>query len=306
VTSLDARFRGNVPALVTPCHADGTPDLESMRRLVDHVIANGVDAFNILGSTGEFSLVAPNYRASIIEAAVGQAAGRVPVMVGCGRPSAAETVAEIREAADNGASAVLVTPSYYFPLAQTEIVRFFSTIAATSPLPVFYYHYPLMTGCTADVSSIVQLARSGAIAGIKDSSGDAAFFARLASQALEFPQFRMFIGGSAFLLGGLALGAHGVTGALSNFAAHLDHALLKAFAAGDFAAARRAQAEIVRANAVLFFAYPRNAATVTKAILAHLGICGESVFLPLDPLTDAEKRTIIGQLPSLGIAASRR
>ncbi|MBX3576653.1 MAG: dihydrodipicolinate synthase family protein [Rhizobiaceae bacterium] len=303
---LDARFRGNVPALVTPALPDGTPDLDAMRRLVDHVIANGVDGFNILGSTGEFSLVPPVCRAAIIGAAVSQAAGRVPVMVGCGRPGLAETIAEVREAADHGASAVLVTPSYYFPLSQEEIASFISGVAETAPLPILYYHYPLMTGCDAEVATVMKLARAGAIAGIKDSSGNAAFFSSLASQTLDMPDFRLFIGGSAFLLGALALGAHGVTGALSNFAAHLDHALLKAFAAGDLPAARRAQAEIVRANASLFFAYPRNAAAVTKAILAHLGICGEAVFSPVAPLSDAERRAIIERLPSLGIKSPGR
>lgn len=303
---LDERFRGNVPALVTPCHPDGAPDTASMRRLVDRVLAHGVGGLNVLGSTGEFSLVEPRHRAGIIETVVAQAGGQVPVMVGCGRPSVAETVAEIREAASMGASAALVTPSYYFPLSQAESARFFSEVAEDSPLPILYYHYPLMTGCSAEVSTIVQLARSGAIAGLKDSSGDAAFFARMASEAMALPDFRLFVGGSAYLLGALALGADGVIGALSNFATHLDNTLLDAFAAGDLATARTAQAEIVRANAVLFFAYQRNAASVTKAILAHLEICGDAVFAPLSRLEEHERRDIIGQLPSLGISASRK
>ena len=75
---LDPRFRGNVPALVTPCNDAGDPDLTALHRLVDFVVERGVDAFNVLGTTGEFSLVAPRHRRAIIEAAVAAARGRVP------------------------------------------------------------------------------------------------------------------------------------------------------------------------------------------------------------------------------------
>ena len=300
---LDARLRGNVPALVTPCGANGEPDLVSIARLVDHVIAAGVSGLNILGTTGEFSLVPPRHRASIIRAAVEAARGRVPVICGCGRPSVEETVAEVQGAADGGVDAALVTPSYYFPLSDAEIVRFVSSVAENSPIPLLYYHYPQMTGCPASVAAVLELARCGAIAGIKDSSADATFFARLTSEALDLSDFRVFIGGSAFLLGALAHGAVGVIGALSNFAAHLDNALLEAMRLADFSRARRAQAEIVRAVDGLFRSTPRNPATVTKVILARLGLCGEAVFPPLDPLAGSEKRQILEQLPSLGIVA---
>lgn len=122
---LDPRFRGNVPALVTPCNDAGDPDLTALHRLVDFVVERGVDAFNVLGTTGEFSLVAPRHRRAIIEAAVAAARGRVPVMVGCGRPSVEETSTEIEEAGACGAAAVLVTPSYYFQISDEEVVRFF-------------------------------------------------------------------------------------------------------------------------------------------------------------------------------------
>lgn len=300
---LHERFSGNVPALVTPCTIRGEPDHEAMHALVEHVIASGVSAVCVLGTTGEFSLVAPRHRAPVIRAAVEAAANRVPVMAGCGRPSIVETEAEIAEAATCGATAALVTPSYYFPLTEPEIVNFFSALAERSLIPILYYHYPQMTRCSIGAAAILTMARSGVIAGIKDSSGDAAFFARLTARATELDDFRIFIGGSGFLLAALSLGAHGVMGALSNFAAHLDNELIAAFSAGDVSRCRRAQAEIVRAVEALFHGVPRNPAATSKVILASMGICGDSVFAPLAPLTESEKAAIIGLLPSFGIAA---
>lgn len=299
--ALDTRFRGGAPALVTPRRDDGDADLPAMRRLVDHVVVGGADALNILGTTGEFSLVAPRLRRPIIRAAIEAAADRVPVMVGCGRPSVEETVGEIREAAECGAAAALVTPSYYFPLSEAEVVAFVRRVAEGSPLPLLYYHYPQMTDCAITAPAIGELARAGAIAGIKDSSGDAGFFARLAVETADLPDFRIFIGGSAFLLGALALGAHGVIGALGSFAQHLDQAVMRAFADGDIAAARCAQAAIVRANFVFFRANPAAAA---KAVLAHLGICGEAMFPPFAPLDPDVKQAMIDALPSFAIGTA--
>lgn len=306
MTALDARFAGNVPALVTPCRADGAADPPAMRRLVDHVVAAGVDAINILGTTGKFSLVPPAERTPIIRAAVAAAKGRVAVMVGCGRPSVAETAAEIEIAADCGAHAALVTPSYYFSLSDSEIIRFFFRLGEAAPIPLLYYHYPQMTGCPASASAIVDLARAGIVAGVKDSSGDAAFFARLATEAAELGDFRLFVGGSGLLLGALALGASGVIGALSGFAPSLDNELIDAFGKGDMARARRAQASITRAVDSLFLGMPRNPAAIAKAILAAFELCGDTVFPPLEPLSQAERRRILDQLPALGIAMPAR
>ena len=143
------------------------------------------------------------------------------------------------------------------------------------------------------------LGRAGVIAGVKDSSGDAGFFARLMAASADLEDFRVFIGGSAFLLGALALGACGVIGALGNFAQHLDRQLMTTFAAGDIASARRIQAEIVRANAVFF---PFNPAAATKVVLSNLGICGEALFPPFVALEASQKQGIVEAMPSFGIA----
>lgn len=298
--ALDPRIRGCVPALVTPATPRGEPDNAGMARLVDHVAGAGADAMVVLGSTGEFSVIPPAFRRPILEAAAAASAGRLPMIVGCGRPSIAETIAEIAEAADCGAAAALVTPSYYFPLSDEEIAAFFRAVAKDAPIPLLYYHYPEMTGCRIGVPTLVQLVEDGSICGLKDSGGDAAFFARLAAATCDHPDFRLFVGGSAFLLAALALGAHGVTGALGNFALHLDRALLDAHSSGDADGARAAQAAIVRANAA-FFAMPRNAAAITKAALAALGICGAETFPPIDGLTAAEHTLIRSGLAELGL-----
>lgn len=298
---LDPRFRGNVPALVTPCRPDGTVDTAALRRIVEHVIAGGVKAFNVLGTTGEFALVPSGQRRAAIETAVAAAAGRVPVMVGCGRPGLAETVAEIEEAAGCGAQAVLVTPSYYFPLNDSEAIRFFGALRERAAIPILYYHIPQLTRATAGLGAIARLASEGAICGIKDSSGDGWFLYRLLAEIRHLSDFRTFVGGSGFLLAALVAGIDGVTGALSNFAPRLDQAVIDSVAAGDLAKAQEGQAEIVRANARLFLGMRPNPAAVSKLILAHLGLCEEHMFAPLASLDEADRAAVLDALPSFGL-----
>lgn len=301
MTRLDARIKDCVPALVTPCTNEGMADIDGMRRLVEHVIAARADAAVVLGSTGEFAIVPPAFRASIIRAAVETARGRIPILVGCGRPSIMETIAEIGEAAACGATAALVTPSYYFPLSDDEIAAFFRAVAKAAAIPLLYYNYPAMTGSPVGVATLARLVDDGVIAGLKDSSGDAGFLARLTAALGDRDDFRIFLGGSAYLLAALSLGVHGVTGGLGNFATHLDRAVVDTFRAGNMTKARAAQAAIAHANAATFFAVSRNAAATAKSVLAAVGVCGEATFPPVMRLTAAERERVRSQLPEIGL-----
>ncbi|MBM3524133.1 MAG: hypothetical protein FJX57_14360, partial [Alphaproteobacteria bacterium] len=89
-----ARIHGSVPALVTPFTPAHDIDEAAVGRLVEHVIAGGAQGFNILGTTGEFALVPPEQRRLVLRAAAAANRGRVPMIVGCGRPSMKETAQE--------------------------------------------------------------------------------------------------------------------------------------------------------------------------------------------------------------------
>lgn len=303
-TDLDPRIGGSMPALVTPTLDGTSPDLEGMRRLVEFVIGNHVSGVVVLGSTGEFSVVAPQHREAVIRTAVEAAGGRIPVLVGCGRPSIDETIAEIEQAAHCGAAAVLVTPSYYFPLSDDEIVSFFRTVATRTTLPILYYHYPQMTGARISIPVLLQLIDDGAIRGLKDSGGDIMFFARLAAACATRPDFRIFAGGSVFLLAALVLGGHGVIGPLGNFAPALECELIEAYRAGDISAAQKLQQQVIMANEGVFFASARNIAATAKYALSTLGVCSEKLFEPVAGLSQGERDAIRGNLLSLGLVSA--
>ncbi|MBC7656532.1 MAG: dihydrodipicolinate synthase family protein, partial [Frankiaceae bacterium] len=99
---------GSITALATPFTAAGGIDFESWKRLVDAQLAAGTRALVVAGSTGEAATLSDAEYSSLIEAAVAQVAGRVPVLAGTGQSGTAKTIAQTRLARDSGANLALV------------------------------------------------------------------------------------------------------------------------------------------------------------------------------------------------------
>src|SRR5579884_296489 len=135
-------WHGIVTPLVTPIHDDGTPDLESMARLVEFQLAEGVHGFWVLGTTGEFAAFTEDERAAVVETVVRTARGRVPVLANASDAGTRLAIRHARRAHEVGADAVAATPPYYYPHAQTELIDHYRAIAAAVSLPLFVYNIP--------------------------------------------------------------------------------------------------------------------------------------------------------------------
>ena len=94
---MDSRFAGVIPPVVTPFTAQGDVDLDSLDRVIDHLIGGGSDGLFVLGSSGEVAYLTDAQRDIVLERTVARAAGRVPVLSGViqleiGRASCRERV----------------------------------------------------------------------------------------------------------------------------------------------------------------------------------------------------------------------
>src|SRR4051794_29299042 len=103
-------LRGVIPALTTPFAEDRTLDIAAFRRLVDQVVGDGVHGLLVNGCTGESWALEDDERFALFEAAVQQAGGRVPVIVGCGAMLARQAIAKVRQAERAGCDAVMIQP----------------------------------------------------------------------------------------------------------------------------------------------------------------------------------------------------
>lgn len=166
-------FGGTGTAVVTP-FKEGGVDFESFGRFLNWQIEGGVEFLVVLGTTGESPTVTADERAEIITFAVKTAAGRVPVVIGTGTNSTANTIALSQQAEALGADGVLVVTPYYNKPTQEGLYQHFKAVAAAIRIPLIVYNVPGRTGTNILPETVRRLSRLLNVAGIKEAAGDVA------------------------------------------------------------------------------------------------------------------------------------
>ncbi len=166
-------FSGSIPALVTPFR-DGSFDERAFRRLVDWQIDNGSKALVPCGTTGEASTLSNAEHHRVIEVCVEQAAGRVPIIAGCGSNDTMNARLHMNFSRKTGAAAALCVAPYYNRPSQAGLIAHFSFLAENSTLPIVLYNVPGRTVTDLLPETVCELVNRfpERIVGIKDASGD--------------------------------------------------------------------------------------------------------------------------------------
>jgi 4-hydroxy-tetrahydrodipicolinate synthase len=284
----NGNLAGSFVPIVTPVHEDGTFDGQACDRLVDRVMGGGASGVVALGTTGEFSLVPPAMRASVVRRIRQRLDPAAPLIVSCGRPSVRETIDEVLEAEAEGASHCLVTPSYYLSLGPDEIMRQFAAIRAAAAMPLLYYHIPARTAGRGGAETVRRLHQDGLIVGLKDSGGpNPAFLDAMVTIRERDKGFEILLGGSSGLLQAAPLGVQAVTSATGCITPEIEAEVLQGIKVGDLAAAASAQRKLVALIQLILSANPENAAVGTKGLLALTGVCGPWPLPPFGPASSA-------------------
>lgn len=164
------KFSGVIPYLPTPLR-DGQVDRECVSRLVEDLIAAGVNGLSPLGSTGEIMYLDAQQRLSMVTATVEAAAGRVPVIAGVADFSTQGVRRQITELEAAGVDGFVVILQRYFPLTEDQQYSYYEAAAAATRLPVVVYSNPLL-GADISVALAVRLARISNIRYLKDASSN--------------------------------------------------------------------------------------------------------------------------------------
>jgi len=163
-------FQGVWVALVTPYSA-GRIDESALRELVADLAARGLSGFVPLGTTGEASTLSPDERNRVIEICL-DAAGSVPVVPGCGTNNTAQSIANVRAAADLGAHGAMVITPYYNKPTQSGLIEHFRAIADSTELPLLLYNVPSRTSVNMLPDTVAKLADHPNVLGLKEASGN--------------------------------------------------------------------------------------------------------------------------------------
>ncbi|HBK46476.1 MAG TPA: 4-hydroxy-tetrahydrodipicolinate synthase [Xanthomonadaceae bacterium] len=271
---------GIITALATPFGPEGALDLDAWRRLLEQQVRGGVQGLVVAGSTGEAATLSDEEYDILLNAAVAQVAGRVPVLAGTGLSGTAKTVAQTRRAAANGARyALVVTPPYVRP-TQDGLKAHFLAVADNGGLPVVLYNVPGRTGCDLLPETVAALAGHPNIVGIKEARSEPERAEALV--ALRSASFAILSGDDGSAARSMLAGADGLISVGSNALPSAYRRLCDLARAG-----RRAEAEAWDARLREFhdFCGIESNPIPVKALLQRAGI-GHGLRLPLLPLSE--------------------
>lgn len=288
-------FRGSFPALVTPFR-DGAVDEKAFRKFVDWQIAEGSHGLVPVGTTGESPTLSHEEHNHVVEWAVEQSAGRVPVMAGSGSNNTAEAISLSEHAQKAGADALLIVTPYYNKPNQEGLYQHFKAIAGAVDLPIFIYNIPGRSVIDMSVETMARLAEIPNIIGVKDAT---ASMARISLQRQFIgPDFIQLSGEDATALGFMAHGGRGCISVAANVAPRLCSAFQNACLTGDYAAALALQDKLMPLHTALFV---ETNPTPTKYALSLLGLMDEEVRLPLVPVTDQTRAIVRAAMVHAGL-----
>ncbi len=292
-------FRGAITALVTPFR-DGRVDEGAYRQLIDWQIAQGVSGLVPCGTTGESATLTHEEHNRVIDIAVEEARGRVPVIAGTGSNSTAEAVRLTRHAKEAGADGALLITPYYNKPTQEGLYQHYKAVAEQAKFPLVLYNVPGRTGVNLLPETVARLAGLPDVVGIKEATGDL----KQVSDVLEKCGDRLTVlsGDDFTVLPLLALGGHGVISVLSNVVPADVATMIEAFSAGDLARARDLHFRTMPVARALFL--ETNPIPV-KTALARMGRVALEFRLPLCPMQEGNAAKLDAVLRDYGLLGAK-
>ena len=283
-------LRGTGVALVTPFRNDFSIDFESIGRMVEHVVAQGVDYVVALGTTAETPAMSFAERKHILEVVVDAVRDRVPVVAGIGCNNPVEVIEQIHLFDLHKVSAILSVAPYYNKPQQHGLLGHYRMIAKESPLPLILYNVPGRTGVNIAAETTLELARTEPkIVAVKEASGILPQIMRIMQDKPE--DFAVISGDDALTLPLLACGLDGVISVVANaYPAEMSQ-MVRLALSGDFAQARQLHYRLLP---VMQACFREGSPSGVKCFLEAKGIMDRRVRLPLADVSDTLREQIIG------------
>jgi 4-hydroxy-tetrahydrodipicolinate synthase len=164
---------GTGVALVTPFKKDFSVDVESLTKIVNYQIENGINYLVILGTTAENATLNQEEKELVIQTVVSTNKGRLPLVLGVGGNNTQKVVEELKSRDFSDFVAILSVSPYYNKPTQEGIYQHFKAISEASPIPVILYNVPGRTGSNVLPSTVIRLANDFKnVVAIKEAAGD--------------------------------------------------------------------------------------------------------------------------------------
>jgi len=289
-------FSGSIPALVTPFR-DGAFDAPAFARLVDWQIKEGMSALVPCGTTGESPTLGFDEHYQVIDTCLEAAAGRVPVIAGCGSNDTATAIRHMRHAQAAGAAAALVVAPYYNKPTQAGMLAHFAALADACDLPIVIYNVPGRTVADISAETMCRLAEMPTVVAIKDASGD---LARVTvHRAGAGTNFCQLSGNDDLWLPHAVMGGAGCISVTANVAPRLCADFAAACAADEWTRARVLHDRLFALHQAMFS--DASPAPVKYALSRVHDWFSPEVRLPIIPASEASRAAVDAALSAAGV-----
>ena len=266
----NVELKGIITPILTPMNADESVNLEELRNQIERLIDGGVHGIFPFGTNGEGYILNEKEKEAVLEAAIDQVKGRVPVYAGSGCISTADTIRMSVRAQELGADVLsIITPSFAVA-SQKELYDHYVEVAKHVDTPIVLYNIPARTGNKLLPETVAKLAKDvDVIVGAKDSSGDWENLKAYIQQTRDLEKdFYVLSGNDSLILPSLKEGGFGGIAGCSNVYPHVLSSIYNLFKEGKIEEAEAAQESIASFRAVFKYGNPN---TVVKKAVSMLG-----------------------------------
>ncbi|MCR8895024.1 4-hydroxy-tetrahydrodipicolinate synthase [Bacteroides caecigallinarum] len=273
------RLKGMGVALITPFKEDGSVDYDSLLRLVEYQVQNGIDFLCVLGTTAETPTLTAEEKRKIKSLVIERVNGRVPILLGVGSNCTQTVIDTIKNDDMTGVDALLIAVPYYNKPSQEGIYQHYKAIAQSTKLPIVLYNVPGRTGVNMTAATTLRLAHDfDNIVAIKEASGDISQMDEIIKKKPE--NFDVISGDDGITFPLITLGAVGVISVIGNAFPREFSRMTRLALAGDYNSALTIHHQFTELFKLLFV--DGNPAGV-KAMLSMMGMIENKLRLPLVP-----------------------
>ena len=288
---------GSIVAIVTPMHADGAIDYDSLQKLVDWHVDSGTDAIVSVGTTGESATLNHDEHCEVITRTIEFAAGRLPIIAGTGANSTSEAVALTRFAAKAGADAALLVTPYYNKPTQEGLFQHYRVISEAVDIPQILYNVPGRTAVDMRVETVIRLSELPNVTGLKEAAADGPERVAALRDACG-EDFALYSGNDDTARQFVLNGGNGVISVTANVAPAEMHRMIAAALAADRETAAMIDEKLALLHDRLFI---ESSPIPVKWALAEMKRIDNGIRLPLTWLDDEYHTAVREALEHAGL-----
>ena len=289
------KFKGIMPALITPLNEDGkTVNEESARGLIEYLINQGADGFYVLGSTGEGLVLDEYERMKMLEISVDQVKGRKPIICHTAAMNFSEAVRLSKHAEKVGADALSAIPPIFFHYRDEDIYNYYKSLAGSTNLPFVMYNHPSANGGMS-AETVAKIFEIDNITGVKWTVNN--YYEMMRLKDITNGEINIINGPDEMLVSGLAAGADAGIGTTYNVMLPQYLKIYKYFTEGNVEEARKIQYKV---NRVIKCMAKNEVISAVKSMCSLLGFPAGEATYPLRNMQGDGISELQSELSELG------